>query len=93
MASSISNITPVHSVSPNQAAVVPPTRQSAVASKPQAAPTDTVNISAVARASSAALTVAQSVVQEAIETPAQTAREAGAGDQQARRLLAKETAK
>ena len=93
MASPISNITPVHSVSPNQAAVVPPTRPSAVAAKPQATPSVTVNISAVARASSAALTAAQSVVQEAIETPAQTAREAGAGDQQARRLLAKHTAK
>ncbi|HUV71178.1 MAG TPA: hypothetical protein VMW15_16080 [Terracidiphilus sp.] len=52
-------------------------------SKPQPSagiPVDTVHISSAAKAA----------MQEAIETPAQTAREASAGDQQALRLLAKE---
>lgn len=44
-------------------------------------PTDTVQISAAAQA-----------LKEATENPAQTAREAAGGDQQARRLLAKEAA-
>jgi hypothetical protein len=43
--------------------------------------TDTVQISAAAQA-----------LREATENPAQTAREAAGGDQQARRLLAKEAA-
>jgi hypothetical protein len=43
--------------------------------------TDTVQISNAARA-----------LQETIETPAQTAKEASRGDRQAQRLLAKETA-
>jgi hypothetical protein len=52
------------------------------AAKPQpAAPSDTVQISAAAQA-----------LKEAIENPAQTAREAASGDQVARRLLAKEAA-
>jgi hypothetical protein len=46
------------------------------------APTDTVKIS----------TAAQKASQEAQETPAQTAKEAGHGDQQAIRLLAKQAA-
>lgn len=45
------------------------------------APTDTVQISSAALA-----------LQEAVETPAQTAKEAGHGDHQAQRLLAKEAA-
>jgi hypothetical protein len=67
---------------------VPPasTKQSAaVPTNPQPAPTvppaATVNISAAAKA-----------LQEAIETPTQTAHEAAAGDSQARRLLAREVA-
>ena len=48
--------------------------------------TDSVNIS------SAALDAAKAAVQEATETPAQTAREAKAGDRQAQRLLAREQA-
>ncbi len=47
-----------------------------------AAPVDTVQISSAALAA----------LKEAQETPAQTAKEAGAGDVQAQRLLAKEAA-
>jgi hypothetical protein len=55
---------------------------SQAAAKPQpAAANDTVQISAAAQA-----------LKEAIENPAQTAREAASGDQVARRLLAKEAA-
>jgi hypothetical protein len=49
--------------------------------KPQPAVTDTVKISVVAQA-----------LQEATETQAQTTKEAGSGDVQARRLLAQEAA-
>ena len=45
-------------------------------------PTDTVQISDAARAA----------LQETMETPAQTAKEAGAGDHQAQRILAREAA-
>ena len=45
------------------------------------APVDTVHISSAAKA-----------MQEVMETPAQTAREASGGDMQAQRLLAKEAA-
>jgi hypothetical protein len=59
-------------------------------SKPQSAPTttpptDSVQLSKTAQAALAAL-------KEVAETPAQTAKEAVAGDLQAKRLLAKETA-
>jgi|ERR1017187_3947043 hypothetical protein len=47
--------------------------------------TDTVQLSSAAQAALAA-------VKEAQETPAQTAKEAGGGDPQARRLLAREAA-
>lgn len=50
--------------------------------KPKAAATDTVNVSAAAKAA----------LQEATETPAQTAKEAQRGDKQAQLLLAKENA-
>jgi len=55
----------------------------AVSQAPPAAPvvSDTVQISNAARA-----------IQEAIETPVQTAREARSGDRQAQRLLAREAA-
>lgn len=46
---------------------------------------DTVQLSAAAQAAATAF-------QEAMETPAQTAQEAGRGDLQAQRLLAKEAA-
>src|SRR4029077_8616882 len=62
-----------------QAEVQPPAaRQSA---KPQPAATDTVKISVAAQA-----------LQEATETQAQTTKEAGSGDLQAKRLLAQEAA-
>jgi len=65
-----------------QAAVQPPAaRQPAPAEKPQPAATDTVKISVAAQA-----------LQEATETQAQTAKEAGSGDAQAQRLQAKEAA-
>ncbi len=52
----------------------------AAPAKPQPASVDTVQLSNAAR----------SIAQEAIETPAQTAQEANAGDAQAKRLLARE---
>ena len=55
-------------------------------SKSQSAPkTDSVQLSSAAQSMLAAL-------QEATEAPAQTAKEAGASDRQAQRLLAKEVA-
>ena len=57
------------------------TVQQPAVSKPQPAPTDTVQISAAAQA-----------LKEAIENPAQTAHEAASGDQVAKRLLAREAA-
>ena len=51
------------------------------AKQPAAAPRDSVQISAAAKA-----------VQEALESPAQTAKEASAGDLQAKHLLAEEAA-
>lgn len=53
--------------------------------QPVAAVKDTVQLSAAAKA-------IQATFQEAIETPAQTAKEAAGGDRQAKRLLAKEAA-
>jgi hypothetical protein len=50
--------------------------------KPAAAANDTVQLS----------TIAQAALQEAIETFAQTTKEANSGDRQAKRVLAKETA-
>jgi hypothetical protein len=50
--------------------------------RPQPAPSDTVQLSSAA----------QAALREAMETPAQTAKEAGTGDAQAKRLLAKEAA-
>jgi len=49
---------------------------------PQSVPQDTVELSSAA----------QAALQESLETPAQTTKEAGAGDPDARRLLAKEAA-
>jgi hypothetical protein len=51
-------------------------------SKPQPSAADTVKLTSVAKA----------VLQEALESPAQTAKEASAGDVQAKRLIAKEAA-
>jgi hypothetical protein len=51
-------------------------------SKSQRVPKDSVQLSSAA----------QAALQEAMETPAQTAKEAGKGDAQAKRLLAREAA-
>jgi len=73
----VSNATQAHtSIQPAAA------RQSAAAAPAQpAAATDTVQLSA-----------AKALVQETLETPTQTAREARSGDLQAKRLLAREAA-
>jgi hypothetical protein len=77
------NATPTQAPVPVQAA---PANKPPAATKPRVAAAqdslkDTVQISAAAQA-----------LQEAIENPAQTAKEASQGDPQARRLLAKEQA-
>ena len=78
MISPVGNSTQVQA----QTAVQPSqTRQPARAATPQAAVKDTVQISNAAK-----------ILQEATETPAQTAKEAGTGDLQARALLAREAA-
>jgi hypothetical protein len=78
MISPVSNSTQVQA----QTAVQPSqTRQPTRAATPQAAVKDTVQISDAAK-----------ILQEATETPAQTAKEAGTGDLQARALLAREAA-
>ncbi|HZW92334.1 MAG TPA: hypothetical protein VFF64_05120 [Candidatus Eremiobacteraceae bacterium] len=76
----------IHSATPATTVVQAATKPTATApqpaaSKPQTAGSDTVQISAAAKA-----------LQETIETPAQTAKEAAGGDIQAKRLLAKEAA-
>jgi hypothetical protein len=76
MISPVSSAT--HSLPAAQSVTAP---QQPAQSKPQPAPTDTVQISAAAQA-----------LKEAIENPAQTAREAAGGDLQAKRLLAREAA-
>jgi len=63
----------------------PPSSRKPVQPKPQSVITDAVQLSPAAQA-------AVSALQEARETPAQTTREAANGDNQARRLLAKEAA-
>lgn len=82
MVSAISNATPSQPVSAPAKASAPKAAQP----EAKAAPTvDTVQLSAAAQATSAAL-------KEAMETPAQTAKEASGGDPQAVRLLASEAA-
>ncbi|HEY6250530.1 MAG TPA: hypothetical protein VI685_11265 [Candidatus Angelobacter sp.] len=61
---------------------VAPVRPKAPEAKPQQPPADTVQISSAAKAA----------LQEALETKAQTTQEANLGDNQARRLLAREAA-
>jgi hypothetical protein len=82
MISAISNAAPAQPAA--QPAATP--TQKPTKSAPQSAPTDNVQLSTTAQASLAAL-------QEIRETSAQTAQEAGKGDHQAQRLLAKEAAK
>jgi hypothetical protein len=74
-------ITPVSAAQPPVEAQPAPARQTSASAKPQAAPTDTVQLSG-----------AKAVLQEAMETSVQTTKEAAAGDVQAKRLLAKEAA-
>ena len=57
-------------------------RARAPESQPQPVPVDKVELSSAA----------QAALRESVETPAQTAKEAGSGDMQAKRLLAKEEA-
>lgn len=76
-------ISPVTTAKAVQPEVQPtPLAQTAAPAKSQPAPTDTVQISNAAR----------QALQETIETPAQTTKEAAGGDAQARRLLAREAA-
>ena len=77
MISAITNVGHPNPVS--QSAVV---NQKAPQSKPQTAPTDTAQLSNAAKAA----------LQEVLETPAQTSKEANTGDLQAQRLLAREAA-
>jgi hypothetical protein len=78
-------INPVSNATQGQPPVQSTASQQAAAPKPQPAPAPqpaaTVHISAAAQA-----------LQEAIETPAQTLKEANTGDLQAKRLLAREAA-
>ena len=71
------------------AGVAPPAGQKPPEAKPQNVPEvqDTVHLSSTAQAQVSAIKAA---VQEASETPAQTGKEARAGDRQAQRLLARE---
>lgn len=57
-------------------------RAKAPESRPQPVPIDEVQLSSAA----------QAALRETVETPAQTAKEAGSGDMQAKRLLAKQEA-
>ena len=75
--SSATHAQPVAKAAPKAA----PTVQQPALSKPQPAPADSVKVSVAAQA-----------LKEAVELPAQTAKEAAGGDAQAKRLLAKEAA-
>jgi hypothetical protein len=75
----ISPVSNAVQAAPVEPAVAPQPSSSA---KPQAAPTDSVQISNTAKA----------MLQEALENSVQTAKEAAGGDVQAQRLLAREAA-
>jgi len=83
MVSAISNATQTQVVAQSTGT---PTEKPTQSEPQSATGTDSVQLSNAAQAMLAA-------VQEAKETPAQTAKEAGHGDLQAQRLLAKEAAK
>ena len=68
-----------------------PVAQTAVSNKPSAQPKSEASGTGKADAVQLSST-AQAALQEASETPAQTAKEAGGGDMQAKRLLTKESA-
>jgi hypothetical protein len=75
-------INPVTSATPATAAVPPKAATQQPAQSPsKTTPADTVTISA-----------AKQILQESVETSAQTTKEAAGGDAQAKRLLAKEAA-
>ena len=74
---------PVGSVTQTQAtAQVADVREKAPEPRIRPVPVDKVQLSSAA----------QAALREAVETPAQTAKEAGSGDNQAKQLLAKEEA-
>ena len=74
---------PVGSITQTQAAVpVADVRAKEPEPRPQPVPSETVQLSSAA----------QAALHEMLESPAQTAREAGTGDLQAKRLLLKEQA-
>ena len=75
-------ITPVTNSIPAQPVVQPAAHRAPSEAKPQASAQDTVQISNAAKA----------LLQETMETSAQTAKEASAGDIQAIRLLARHAA-
>lgn len=85
----LSPIANAHGV--QSAAAAPPARKQPAASTSQSAAHthDTVHLSSTAQAQ---LSQMKAAVQEASETPAQTAKEARSGDLQAQRLLAREAA-
>jgi hypothetical protein len=85
MSISISGSSPVSPADPTP----PPAAQKASSEPQTAAPSDT---SAVPQEIVQLSAAAQSALREATETPAQTAKEAGHGDAQAKRLLAKQAA-
>ncbi|SPE31024.1 hypothetical protein SBA3_1730016 [Candidatus Sulfopaludibacter sp. SbA3] len=80
MVSAISNVTQTQPTARSSA----PTKAPSQAKQHTAAHSDSVQLSQTAQAALAAM-------KEATETPAQTTTEAGHGDPQAMRLLAKET--
>jgi hypothetical protein len=82
MVSAISHATQTQPVA---RATATATRKPAPSKSSSAPKSDTVQLSPTAQAALAAM-------KEATETPAQTAKEAGQGDRQAQRLLAKEAA-
>jgi hypothetical protein len=77
----ISPVSGATQVQPQAAAQPSQTRQPAQASTAKTTVTDTVQISTAAK-----------ILQEATETPSQTAKEAVSGDRQAKALLAREAA-
>ena len=75
---------PVGSVTQVQAALQPQdVRASTPEARPQPVPKESVQLSSAA----------QAALREAVETPAQTAKEAGSGDMQAKLLAKQEAAK
>ena len=71
-----------HVTQPQPAPQPTDVRTKAAETRPQPVPRDSVQLSSSA----------QAALREALETPAQTAKEAGTGDVQAKRLLAKHAA-